>query len=227
MKLESFISVLKEFFLEILGFLIPGYLFLLIFICYGTINYNFLPDLILFFNDKPEVTLLLAYIMGYVIYPCHKIGDRFRDWLSSKYNKFANVTEFPISKSIDESKELIIAKNKLTSIINEDFSNCTYREIRNLAMSYIPEESSKIYTFMFRAELCKNISSVLFWTCTPLIIYHCFYVECGKFLFLIPLIILICYLLQITRYRFLSIAYRIPFSMFIAKGFPLDKNKEN
>jgi len=221
MKLESFISVLKEFFLEILGFLIPGYLFILIFIGYSTLNYAFLPSVILFFKDKPESTMLLAYIMGYFIYPCHKIGDNIRNWLASKCNYFNNITESPISKRIEESKELSIVKNKLSSIINEDFSNSTYREIRNLTMSYIPEESLKIYNFMFRAELCKNISSVVFWICIPVVIYHCYFTSCWWYLFMIPIIILFCYLLQLTRYTFLSIAYRIPFSMFIAKSYPL------
>ncbi|MBK7633058.1 MAG: hypothetical protein IPJ13_01375 [Saprospiraceae bacterium] len=227
MKLESFISVLKEFFLEILGFLIPGYLFLLILFGYGTINYDFLPDLILFLKDRPEASLLMAYVIGYVFYPVHKIGDMFRDWLASKYPNFDNITESPISESIEESKELILVKNKLTKIIEEDFSNSGYREIRNLAMSYIPEESPKIYTFMFRAELCKNISSVIFWTIMPLVLFHCILVGCGWYLFIIPFIILTCYLLHLTRYRFLSIAYRIPLSMFIAKSFPLDNNKGN
>ena len=227
MKLESFISVLKEFFLEILGFLVPGYLFLLIFIGYGTINYDFLPDFIFLINNKPEAALLLAYIIGYVFFPVNKLGDKFRIWIATNSDYFKEIIEKSIEERIEKSKELQIVKKKLTSLIDYDISDSNYRDIRSLAMSYIPEESPKIYTFMFRAELCKNISSVLFWTCIPLIIYHCFYTECWKFLFLIPTIILICYLLQITRYMFLSIAYRIPFSMFIAKGFPLEKNKEN
>ncbi|MBK9567644.1 MAG: hypothetical protein IPO37_21490 [Saprospiraceae bacterium] len=81
MKLESFISVLKEFFHEILGFLVPGYLFLLIFIGYGTINYDFLPHLIFLLNNKPEAKIALAYILGYIIYPIHIVGDWFRNML--------------------------------------------------------------------------------------------------------------------------------------------------
>jgi len=238
MKLESFISVLKEFFLEILGFLIPGYLFLLIFIGYGTINYDFLPDLILFFKDKPEANLLFAYILGYIIYPMHKLGDQFREWLLSIIKKskientnkiltfleniFSSIVESTIETLINNSIHLKITRNKLNSVIGEDFSGLTYRDIRNLVMSYIPDESPKIYTFMFRADLCKSISSVVFWTIIPIVIYHCYYISSWKYLFLIPIIILFCYLLQITRYRFLGIAYRISFSMFNAKSHPLE-----
>ena len=94
-------------------------------------------------------------------------------------------------------------------------------------MSYVPEADQKIYTFMFRSELGNHIGFVFFsfglWLllsniCLDSINSTILIKESLLGLIQVPiLIIIISYFFHVTRKRFIIIAYKIPFSIFIAK----------
>ena len=248
MDLSKLMEGIKEFFLEILGFLLPGisFIFLLAFF----INHNFIKlDSALL---KADIWLILtfSYIMGYIIYGMALMRDNILKWIFKlsgkkilKRFKLLSGKKIKIDEivnNIKKSEEFDISKNILRELIKKPSENqkkidgLGFYSMRSLAMSYAPETDKKIYTFMFRADLCNHLSIVVITLGTLGILNSLCYllglkfqILCINYKFIIGYIVLllISYFLNLTRNRFLDIAYRIPFSIFIAKYYRINKEE--
>ena len=119
----------------------------------------------------------------------------------------------------------LISRALLAKGITDDLSNTTVRDLRSLAMSYIPEQDQKIYTFTFRSELSNqaaNISIIIgflgllfsIFKCIPL---HLFNTD-TKCVLLYVCLILVYVFLRKTRNRFYEISIGLPFSIYLANA---------
>ncbi|WP_367390120.1 hypothetical protein [Lewinella sp. LCG006] len=244
MKFSEALLIVKEFFLEVLGFLIPGLIF--VFILSVTLNDKILNEVSVKIDGSYQAPLLIliAYVLGYIIYGASEFRDSIfsgkiyygwcvlkwykkhqpdKDWSLQSFEAFQD----NLYKKIKEGEAWKLSNQLLrVHLKNFDYQiNERVRDVRNLLMSYISEsDNTKIYTFTFRADLCRHLSTVFI-----------FYVILGGVLFfsarLKPLlacnqnscILTFCFILVIftiflgkTRRRFYSIAIRVPFSMFTA-----------
>ena len=93
-------------------------------------------------------------------------------------------------------------------------------------MSYIPEADAKIYTFMFRSDLSKHLAFISFalgFVGLTFVALDYFWLEISVFktsklyIVIYSILIFVTYYLAKTYSTFLSIAYRIPLSIFLAK----------
>jgi hypothetical protein len=227
MDAENIITAIKEFFLEILGFLIPGIILItLVLIQFN--NFNFIKYQT-FYKENYILLIFIAYSLGYVIYGVSLTRDEFFKWLS-KYTiiKIRTVQEKAIgeitTKNTFERALEIINKKSNTQHKIEDFN-----EARNYAISGIPSSDTiKVYTNMFRADLCDHLQAALslILSLGLLNLLVSFFSPYENLLFCnsidhliyiyIPSLISI-YFLGKTRYRYFTIAYKIPFSMYIEK----------
>jgi hypothetical protein len=234
MKIEESVLAVKTFFLEILGFLIPGYFFIYLFMsCLSNDVQKNLNDL-LKGEYKVYVILILAYICGYFIYGIFEFKKQFLN----KLNLLTELVSFSTKKievmvqnQIQNSHDYIISYKLLINHlgVNEsDLPNSDYRVIRNSMMSYLPEIDYKIYTFMFRADLCKSIATSLqligFMGLTSVLLEGFAWIQFQNdyyFIILYLSFFLIAYIFNLTYGRFYSIAMRIIFPIFIAKFKPV------
>jgi hypothetical protein len=232
--LSKLIEGIKEFFLEILGFLLPGVI--LLFLLSFFVNSDQTKLFSNFVKSNHWIILMFGYILGYIIYGMALTRDKF---LNKLFNIFEKKTEVEIIKeNITKSKEVGITKEIFNNLIGkkleqkDKIDSLSFNGMRSLAMSYTPEADKKIYTFMFRADLCNhlNIVAVLIGISGLLNSIICclgiriplFYTE-SKYVICYSLLLMISYFLNLTRNRFLAIAFKIPFSIFIAKFYNLDE----
>lgn len=224
MDAKNFFDSFKDFFWDILGYLLPGlYLFFLLSVC--IVPERFYTSEIL--KSQPELYLfaliVVCYILGYLIYGVGVLKDRFFGKYSSTRKieqKTKDKAEFKLSKEIAKK---YIADNNLTTVIPDDIKT---RDLRNIVMGFVPEVDNKTYTFMFRSDLCKHISNTSLiigilgllnaliewkWIHIPL-----FKVEINHII-LYSILIVSYFLFRATRNYFYSIALKIPFSAYITK----------
>jgi hypothetical protein len=234
MKISDIIDAIKAFFLDFLGYFLPGIYALLILTYIVTPSYHFNTTAIGFISSGYEyvAVLLFAYILGYAIYSL-ELSE-----LVSKVKFLGIKTSSQIEAEIKAGLEFDLCKKVLTEIwIDKNgasilsassLNNMNTRNLRSIVMSYIPDSDIKIYTFMFRSDLCKHISScsILFGSLgLSVSLMHSLFgwstflntgkeYTCTYFLLLIG-----SYFLLKSRSRFLSIAYKIPFSIFLSKFY--------
>lgn len=240
MNLSNLIAALKEFFLEILGYLLPGLYVILIFILVANEK---LSEKIIDLQDKAYVTYLLiglGYILGYVVYGISLVRDKvlraingfFDKWKFLRKLKFTHPND--ICKKIENSNEFKESRKIIEYLITKKKQDKKWENkvnslqgVRSLAMSYIPDADKKIYTFMFRAELSNHISTIsLFFALIGFIscIIHCF-IELDLFkyetnyLILYSILLFVSYFLDKTRFRFYAIAMKIVFPLFIIEFY--------
>lgn len=237
MKAGDIIDAIKVFFLDFLGYFLPGLyaILLLTYIINPSVKFN-IADIPFVKGSEHFLIFLFAYLSGYVIY---SIG--FSDYIAAKIKILKIKTQTKIETEIrgqlefEECKSVInrLWKNQdgapvLTSV---QLANLNVRNLRSIVMSYIPESDTKIYTFMFRSDLCKHLSS--FSLLTGLLgLLSCFYTiffdwfsffNTGLYYaFIYFILMIVSLLLMKTRSRFLSIAYKIPFSIFLSKFYKLN-----
>ena len=185
MKPVNFVSALKEFFLEILGYLLPG---LSIFFLLSLVLKEEVKEYFAFLlqNEYSLWTVIgLSYVLGYILFgvslltekvflvvwnPYNKLLKWLKQkikWLHSllRFMSFNNSTE--LNKSIKESPEFKLSKQILGTLLNSnekftfDTNDMTVSQVRNLAMSYVPHVNDKIYIFMFRSELANHIGNAV------------------------------------------------------------------
>ena len=110
-----------------------------------------------------------------------------------------------------------------------------FNSIRNIAMSYTPESDTKVYTFMFRSDLCKHLSSFSILIAVFGLVSWLLYILFGWTLFLkTDISSIVLYLLLLassillfqTKVRFYKIAMGVPLSIFLSKYFKIS-SKEN
>lgn len=166
MKIEEVIAAVKEFFLEFIGFLLPG--FILILLTYAFIR-NDLRLAILSTWPKEYMStqvLVASYVVGYVLYGASLVHDLFVHWmlkilrgLGVKTKKtFIQAVYDEIEQSIEYETTLRILHKKL-GIRKKELHKLPVNNVRNIAMSYVPEADKKIYNFTFRAELSEKVGT--------------------------------------------------------------------
>jgi hypothetical protein len=237
MKLSDAIDALKAFFLDILGYFIPGF-FALIVLGY-TIRPNLKYNSQLLGIDSSWNSFLIvffSYVLGYVVYSLSDLTDK--TLLKIRFLKLPNSNK--IENDIEKSHEIEITKTALKELFRKKDGSPAFddakldslnsRHLRSIIMSYIPESDTKIYTFMFRSELCRSISGFAFFYGILGIIFSIINTLTNKhFLFqsntqcitVYIILIITSYYFTKTRFRFLTIAYKIPFSIFLAKYFAI------
>lgn len=243
MKVTDAIAAMKEFFLEILGFLLPGLTFLLL-------TYFFLDkelqqqiDTFLSKEQASTIVVIVSYVLGYVLFgiSCSFQSLQNKNKPSIIFN-FLRKVHILETKSKTSNLEVSIKKsplykitldilNSILKIQKDELSSMPFREVRNIAMSYVPEADRKIYNFMFRSELSDKVGFALkiiaflgLCSCLLSLIEYPFkfrdymILKTNGIIFIHYLLLLIiAYFLKETKDRFYSIAMRIVFPIFVAK----------
>jgi len=224
-SVKGFFDSFKEFIWDIIGYLLPGsYILILLSVC---INQEFFvaPSLGTSTNDfYPFIFLIVSYLLGHVVYGFGWAKEELLGKYSYVKKIEANVSTriaFLLSKKL-------ISKALLTKGITDDLSTASLRDVRSIAMSYIPEHDQKIYTFTFRSDLSNqtgNISIVVgisglvfsFFKSIPLDLFK---TDTSHVIMYVCLII--CYFfLRKTRNRFYAISIGLPFSIYTANATKL------
>lgn len=221
-SVKNFFDSFKEFVWDIIGYLLPGsYLLILLSIC---INENlFISTKIKLTNEDSNLFIFLlgSYLLGYLVYGLSFLKEKKLGNKSYMKKIEKNISD---RKAINWAKEILRTKFKTVNI-EEDFSDTSVRDLRNVVMSFIPEADQKIYTFTFRSDVSNNTANI------SLILGILGTISClinlvTDFLLfntgLAYLIFYICligayYLLRETRNRFYAISMSIPFSIFTSK----------
>lgn len=224
--MENIIQNLKEFIWDIIGYLIPGFLLIIVgnFFLIPNIPFdnNFLFDWEYF---GAYTIVVLSYCLGYIVYGITMFKIEIQDFLISKlcsyrYLKFLSSLKSDSWRELFENSGTFANSKKFLS--EKGFDNIgvfKVNEIRNILMSRDPSMDQKVYTFMFRASLFDHISTILILTviCAfiqiVLNIWGLYFLKFNElylvvyliFLFLIPM-------LGSQKRKFFSISQRIPFS---------------
>lgn len=155
--MDNIIEAIKEFFFDIIGFLLPGLVVLIVGKVIFKLPINFEPAVMI-------INIVVAYILGYLVFAISLIKElgfnKISEW--SRIQKLLNFSsETQVLKTLSTSDTFKLAseiiKNK-TSV--EGISLKNYKSFRNVAMSGSPETDKKIYTFMFRAELFNQLHTI-------------------------------------------------------------------
>lgn len=189
--MEDALKSVKEFIWDIIGYLIPGFLLIIVFNLIIepslSINNNFFFDWKLF---QSYLIVVVAYTLGYIVYSLTifkiKLQNFFIDilskttgYLSNTFLKFLvknKLAEFLIndikSKHSNYWKLKFInsstyksAKDFLKANSISEVDNMEFNEVRNILMSRNPEMDQKVYTFMFRSSLFDHISTISILIC--------------------------------------------------------------
>ncbi len=253
MDLSKALEGIEKLFLEILGYLLPG--LTLYYLGANLIDQPIKQSLVVLSQTNEWGIVAIAYALGYVVYGLALAKDEFVEHVLLKsINKVKGKNRKNEIKSrrtllnerIQQSPEVEITKSILNKLLAGSIPNIVdgiehmdLSSLRNLAMSYVPQSDRKVYTFMFRADLSDHIGTLAFvfglWGllgeytsrhfCQGLML-----VAQDSSIYWYAGLLLTSYLLAKTKARFLKIALRIPFSMFIAiyySGKPARKETNN
>lgn len=214
------ISSIKEFFFDIVGYLIPGFIILtLINLVYGI----YLP-----FEIDSLVALILSYILGYIVYSISLFKAIFiKNWPKI----FLATSREEIEKKLLSLDTVVLAKEYINSKVNKNEKKLeNFRSLRNVAMSKSPDSDKKIYTFMFRAELfdqLHTISILSLITSIVLLILSFWGIHSQYELFdylMIGIFILLIMTLRKGWQRFFEIAMSLPFSLYLTNQSHKNEN---
>lgn len=238
MKIDDAIAAIKEFFLEVLGFLLPGFTLLLLNYLFLRDEFRIIVDSFLVKEHSSTLIMVISYILGYVLFG---ICDAWRSsksdgkptWVFKalrffrliEINSFIEEVQESIKKSPDYKIALEIIHEKI-GIEMETLNTMRINSIRNIAMSYVPEVDRKIYNFMFRSELSDKVNlalkivfllGIISWF-TELTTNNYWLLKTDSpSLGVYASFLVAAYFLRNTQRRFYDIAMRIVFPIFIVK----------
>jgi len=229
MEISKTLEDIGKFFNEILGYLLPGLVLFLL-------TYYFL-DPTQVQKDKPffdlNIWLILfsSYILGYIVYAIsYYLNDLFKN------TKYFKKDEEIIKSKIQELDEFIISVKKIKELIPIiETQKMDFHSVRNFAMAYVPEVDQKIYTFMFRADLFKHLKDIFliisFWGIiaylSKLSLNNTLLFDTQEYnIVIIVLLLILTYPLNEGKKRFLGIAYKIQFNIFLAKSYPIKNENQ-
>lgn len=224
-SIKNFFDSFKEFIWDIIGYMLPGSYFLILLSIIVKEDYFVHPKIGTKTDDfYPFIFIIISYLLGYAIYG---IG-LLKESVLGKYSYVYQIEEkVKKRKAFSLSKELL-SKSLKTNDIIDDLSNTSLRDIRSIAMSYIPEHDQKIYTFTFRSDLSNqigNISIILGFIALTFSIFKPFSLDIfntTKAYYIIYLGLIVSYFLfRQTRNKFYAITLGLPFSIYIAKATKL------
>jgi hypothetical protein len=210
--MENIFGSIKEFIWDIIGYLIPGALVLVLL--------NIIFNIELKTDTGHFLFIIISYIIGYVIY-----GLNVFIYERSSRSCYRTIIE----EMVKERPEYDISLKKVNEKLIKNFDkNTSIRVLRSIIMSYIPESDSKIYTFTFRSELANSCATVCL--IFGLIGLICKFFSCIltniielnmnlSFNYVIFYIILLVssYFLHFTRDKFYKMSISLPFSIFTSK----------
>ncbi|MEJ5053916.1 hypothetical protein [Sphingobacterium sp. MYb382] len=211
--MENTVQYIKEFIWDILGYLIPGALLLILMEIIFEIKAPY--------SDNNIVFFITSYIIGYIIYGINVVFyDGDKPVLAFKKR---------IEEKIKNRDEFSITLKKLNTKFNRNYNNKTaIRTIRSLAMSYIPDADAKIYTHTFRSELSNSCATLNFIIGIVSLILLCFQkLDCinvtliknfsPPYVVFYILLISSSYFLNQARNKFYSMSMSLPLSIFATK----------
>jgi hypothetical protein len=240
--MEDALKSVKEFIWDIIGYLIPGFLLIIVFnlIIEPTLSIrnNFIFDWKLF---QSYLIVVVSYTLGYIIYSLTIFKIKFQNFfidLISKVTGYLSKTflKFLVKNKLAEyfindikskhsnywklkfinSSTYKSAKDFLKANSLSEVDNMEFNEVRNILMSRNPEMDQKVYTFMFRSSLFDHISTISILICilvsTQLFIDFKFIKTDLIFKVFYCLLIPIIPLLGNSKRIFYSIAQRLPIS---------------
>jgi len=220
--IKGLLESIKEFIWDVLGFLIPGVYVIIL------LSVVVLPK---YFIESPLVTqkdgginlivVITAYILGYVIYGIGEIKEKYhgnKSYMTIAHNNIESSSNYKMASEF-------LQKRLDAGSIATQIANLKMKEVRNLAMSFVPESDKKVYTFMFRADLSRHIAntSMLIGSVSILLTvinwfqpkFNVVNSDSSHFVLYISLV-LSFFILNAVRDRFYKIAMSIPFSIFIS-----------
>lgn len=235
------IQSLKEFIWDIIGYLIPGFVLIIIFNFVINpnvgVNNNFLFKWEIF---SSYLIIVIAYVLGFVVYSVTLFKIKSQDFIILKFesifSSWINYFEFTKNffnkyvkskysknwqENFKESSTVKSAKEFLKSKSYSDVDNMRLNEIRNILMSRNPLMDEKVYTFMFRSSVFDHISTMLILVWTFFIIqsglnkmgYNIEVLKTEKeYVIIYFIFFFIIPLLGNCKRMFFSISQRIPFS---------------
>jgi len=243
MKISDAILAIKEFFLEVLGFLLPGFTLLILIYLFLKPEYQMTINSFLEKESSSWIIIVVSYLSGYFLYGIGAIKETDEPKRLINLLKFVRFIhpgqldqeiekEFKKKLTYHECKKII---KQIFGFSEERIENMRMKEMRSIAMSYIPEADKKIYNFMFRADLSEKVVYALkimtflgilsyFLICIPHFnpVFKTTKVTWAYYLMLlIP-----TYFLRKTQRRFYGIALRLVFPIFIAKMNPVSEQSE-
>lgn len=208
---SDLVKSLKEFFFDIIGFLVPGIVVLVI--VGDVIDEEFQ------ITSETYVVLVVAYVIGYFVFALSLTKEKIFD----KIDRFVGIRSLnTVSKDLERMDTFKVAKEKISNQLeggHENLSN--YKSFRNFAMSALPDSSEKIYMFMFRSEIFNQLHTI-----SLLAFYYYLYIlvqglvckEIGtKQTLLLVLFLIASLTLRKGWERFYRISMNIPFAMYLEK----------
>jgi hypothetical protein len=255
MDTSKIIEEIGKYLNEILGFLLPG--LVANFLLYVFLDLKQIPAVNYKYILYPWIVIFVSYVEGYLIYGIALQRDKCIRYFFNRLK--AKKAILVIYNFITRRKRWLRVKRLPGLSINESIKNITkssdyrftkqylnlrfplmvrdeinFNSLRNIAMSYCPESDQKIYTFMFRSELCNHLSLVFLimgiWILVSIFSKNIFnntllikaeIINCYYF----PIFLILgSHFFHLTRKRFHGIAYKIVFSIFNAKYNPISKN---
>lgn len=221
---SKIIEDLSKYLNEVLGYLLPGFTFSLLAMIF--IDPKQFPNISLSFKDDVILLLLVSYVLGYLVYGMGLWRDSLLKFIMGKTKKNYQILVESIIDKLKVKSEFIAAANLIERNI-PNFDKSDFNSVRNQCMSHVPEADQKIYTFMFRAELSNHVGLVFIifgiWLTFSLLAHNILNntlllnALAWKYFYLPILFYITSYFFHLTRKRFLTIAYKIVFSIFIAK----------
>jgi hypothetical protein len=234
MNLADALKSLKEFFLEFLGYFLPGFtfIFLLGLVLADDIVDTIFQKRVLQIVDNTYVLVFISYLFGYVIYGADLSRKVVFNFISRQIPKQSRQIKKLLGMKSRKDMETIISSSfeyeTTKAIINNKFGNLEvdlgFSGYRNYAMSTISSDDiQKIYTFIFRGELCKHIGLIFFSTGLVCIAIKLCGFQTIKVSTLYTILyvglMMSGYFLQRSAERFTLIGLKIGFSIFLSNQY--------
>lgn len=207
------VASLKEFFFDIIGFFVPGFISKIIIEKVFGISTGFLSEV--------YIMIIMSYVFGYVIHSFTLLKDNWFNTLSKKLPISSVNTILDDLSSKDNYK--LVSKIIEKEIAEDEQKLSNYRSFRNYAMSAVPEADKKVYLFMFRAEVFNQLHTIVLISLLIGTVFNLssfcidsFNDYVVNWAILIVFFIL-AFTLRIGWKRFYAISMNIPFSIYLSK----------
>ena len=220
------IKNIKEFIWDVVGYLIPGLVLLIVLNLILEPNVRIENNFLINWKEFDDFLLLLVgYTLGYVIYSITIFKVKTQDFiflkLSKTFNFFSTLLSFGWEDSFHKSSMFNVTKSflKANNFDDVQVDNMKINEIRNILMSRNPGMDQKVYTFMFRAALFDHLSTIFMIVVLLVILqfglsfFDVYFLKITiQFKVIYLLFLILIPLMGNCKRIFFSIAKRIPFS---------------
>ena len=224
MDLSKSLEEIGKYFNEILGYLLPGLTIVCLVIFF--LDPNQFPN----YFDLADVNILLllflSYVCGYIVYGLSLTIEKIKRKI-----KIISQDDDLIKKRISKQEDYRLSLEELHRLIPDlNSESLKFNDLRNIIMSYVPEIDQKIYTFMFRSDLFKHTQDIFLiislwgfiaYISKPIFNNTLLFNVNGINIFLILILFFLQFPLNEGKKRFLGIAYKIQFNIFLAKIHPI------